>query len=172
MSLSDLDRRVLAALRTDGRATLRDVADAADLPTATVAERVQELEESGVVVGYEPRLDYDSLGYDTRAVFELETNQTMLPNVVARLHDERQVTTVYEVAGKSDVVVLGRYAGSEAVEDQRRALWRIPGVVDVSVSVVERTHRDFDAAPLDPETEAAPDADPDAAPAAVGDEDG
>jgi len=69
------------------------------------------------------------------------------------------VTTVYEVSGSRDVIVLGRYGGSEGVEDQRQALWRIPGVVDVSVSVIEETRRDFEAPPLDPDGDAADDGD-------------
>jgi DNA-binding Lrp family transcriptional regulator len=148
--LSDLDRRVLSALRVDGRATLRDVAETADLPTATVAERVQALEDRGLVVGYEPRVAYDHFGLDTVAVFELETNQTMLPNVVARLEEARGMQSVYEVAGAVDVVAIGRYDGVEAVEEQRQALWSVPGVVDVSVSSVERTVREDGPVPLDP----------------------
>ena len=132
MTLSATERQVLAALTADGRATLRDVADAADLPTATVAETVQALEDRGVVTGYRPDVDYAELGYETVAVFRVGLNQSMLPTVRRRLVDERLLTTVYEVAGAFDVVAVGRYEGDEDVEAQRRALWAIPGVTDVS----------------------------------------
>ena len=148
MTLSATERQVLAALTADGRATLRDVADAADLPTATVAETVQALEDRGVVTGYRPDVDYAELGYETVAVFRVGLNQSMLPTVRRRLVDERLLTTVYEVAGAFDVVAVGRYEGDEDVEAQRRALWAIPGVTDVSASIVETARRDFAPAPL------------------------
>jgi DNA-binding Lrp family transcriptional regulator len=151
MRLDGLDRTVLEVLLAHGRATLRDLAQEADLSTATVADRVQALEDDGVVTGYTPRLDHERLGHSEAAVFRVTVNQSMLPTVRRRLADADRLVTVYEVTGDVDVVAIGRFRSSEDVEEQRRALFRVPGVTDVATARVERTVRDHADPPLAPD---------------------
>ncbi|MFC3476676.1 Lrp/AsnC family transcriptional regulator [Halobacterium litoreum] len=62
--LDELDRRIIHALQQDARgASSQTIADAAGVSASTVRNRIQRLEESGVVRGYHADVDYERAGY-------------------------------------------------------------------------------------------------------------
>lgn len=68
MATDDFDRideGILALLRGDARnVTTASIADELGLAASTVATRISSLEDSGVITGYWPAVDYERLGYD------------------------------------------------------------------------------------------------------------
>ena len=66
-TLDAIDRRILALLSADGRASYQSVADRVGLSRPAVMERVKRLEESGYITGYGAQLDRKKLGYPVTA---------------------------------------------------------------------------------------------------------
>ena len=62
LSLDDIDRRILAALQEDGRATALQLAERAGLSASPCARRVRLLEAAGVIKGYVAVLDQVAVG--------------------------------------------------------------------------------------------------------------
>lgn len=62
-TIDGLDRQILAHLQSDGRMTNVDLAQRIGLTAPPCLRRVRSLEESGVIQGYNARLDQASLGY-------------------------------------------------------------------------------------------------------------
>lgn len=118
----DLDARILTALGRNGRATIREIARTTGAPATTVRERVRALEESGVIQGYAPRLDYEALGYELTAVFRLSVDRDALGALTERLRDEARIIAVYEVTGRFDVVAIGKYTDADGMNEQARRL--------------------------------------------------
>ena len=58
--LSELDRRLLSALREDGRAPVAELARRLGVARATVTARIYKLVASGTIVGPAARLPRDS----------------------------------------------------------------------------------------------------------------
>lgn len=68
--LDDVDRGILHALQRDARnVTTADIAEQVPVSASTVRNRIQNLEESGVIDGYRPTLNYERAGYQLRVVF-------------------------------------------------------------------------------------------------------
>lgn len=68
--LDAVDRGILHALQRDARnVTTADIADQVSVSASTVRNRIQNLEESGVIDGYRPTLNYERAGYQLRVVF-------------------------------------------------------------------------------------------------------
>jgi len=62
--IDDLDRRILHALQTNARdASATEIADCADVSARTVRNRIERLEERGIVSGYHVDIDYERAGY-------------------------------------------------------------------------------------------------------------
>lgn len=62
--LDELDRWILHALQRDARRTSSgDIADRAAVSASTVRNRIQRLEEQGVIRGYHADVDYEQAGY-------------------------------------------------------------------------------------------------------------
>jgi DNA-binding Lrp family transcriptional regulator len=62
-SIDDIDKQILANLQTDGRMTNVELASKVGLTAPPCLRRVRGLEESGVIQGYNARLDQAALGY-------------------------------------------------------------------------------------------------------------
>jgi len=68
--MDDLDRgdmAILHALQDDARnATTESIGERVNLAASTVAARIKNLEENGVITGYEPKIDYETAGFEQR----------------------------------------------------------------------------------------------------------
>ena len=71
--LDDVDHRLLALLRRDGRTSQEELSRALNLSRPAVRERMRRLESLGVVTGYTIVLDWESLGYPILALVNVRT---------------------------------------------------------------------------------------------------
>lgn len=64
VDLDDIDRCILYALQEDSRRmSASTIADRVDVSARTVRNRIERLEESGVINGYRLDVDFESAGY-------------------------------------------------------------------------------------------------------------
>ncbi|MBX0324392.1 Lrp/AsnC family transcriptional regulator [Halomicroarcula sp. F13] len=62
--IDDLDRQIIHALQGDARHTsASDIAESLDVSARTVRNRINNLEEDGVIRGYNVDVDYEAAGY-------------------------------------------------------------------------------------------------------------
>ena len=147
MTYENLDAKLVNALLNDGRASLRSLAEQLDVSVTTISNHLSDLEEAGVVNGYTPILDYDALGYDVTAVLQLKVEGNALPEVTERLMEHKQMTSVYEVTGDYDIVVIGKFKDTDGMNDQIKALLVDPDIKESNTSVVLNAaceHRQFE----------------------------
>ncbi len=62
-NLDGIDRRIVRALREDGRISLLDLAASVGLSPTPIARRVRRLEEAGIITGYAALIDETALGF-------------------------------------------------------------------------------------------------------------
>jgi DNA-binding Lrp family transcriptional regulator len=135
MTYEDLDRRLVNALLRDGRASQRGLAEELDVSVTAVSNHLSTLEERAIR-GYVPALDYDELGYDVTAVVRLRVEGDALPELAERLADEPRMVSVYEVTGDHDIVAVGKFADTDDMNRQIKALLTDPAIEATNTSVV------------------------------------
>ena len=135
MAYEDLDRRLLNALLADGRASQRSLAEAVDVSVTAVSNHLDDLEEE-TIAGYEPRLDYDALGYDVTAVIQLKVDGSALPDITERLREHQQMISVYEVTGDHDVVAVGKFRDTDDMNDAIKTLLADADIRESNTNVV------------------------------------
>lgn len=92
-NLDDVDRGVLHALQRNAReATAADMGSSVGVSASTVRNRMEHLEEAGVIRGYHPEIDYEKAGFElhlfvvcrapTAKRSELATEALELPGVI------------------------------------------------------------------------------------------
>src|SRR3546814_7919961 len=88
----DLDRRIMAHLRSDGRASLAKIAVALGVARGTVQTRLDRLLATGTLLGFTARVreDYDALGI--RAVMMIEVTGKSTTQVIRRLRSEEHTS--------------------------------------------------------------------------------
>jgi DNA-binding Lrp family transcriptional regulator len=149
MTYENLDRKLVNALLDDGRASLRSLAEDLDVSVTTVSNHLSDLEDQGIIQGYTPKIDYDSLGYDVTAILQLKVEGSALKEVVDNLQDHRQMLSVYETTGNHDIVAVGKFADTDDMNDEIKSLLTHPDIKESNTSVVLNTAKEHDQFELD-----------------------
>ena len=100
----DLDRRIIAHLRVDGRASLAKLADALGVARGTVQNRLDRLLETGVLLNFTVRVreDYDDLS--VRAVMMIAVTGKSTTQVIQRLRGIAEIRTLHTTNGNWDLI--------------------------------------------------------------------
>jgi len=151
MTYENLDEKLINALLDDGRASLRSLAERLDVSVTTVSNHLSDLEDRGVIRGYTPKVDYDELGYDVTAIIQLKVEGSALPEITDRLRGHQQMVSVYEVTGDHDVIAIGKFRDTDAMNDQIKELLVDPDIKESNTSVVLNTVLENEQFPLDVE---------------------
>lgn len=135
MEADDIDRRILTGLLANGRATTSELAAVADVDDTTADWHKDVLEAVEVISGYEPRLDYELLGYDLTAILRLDTVPSARERLTATLEAKPTLHTVYEVTDGHDIFAIGKFTDRDALERFRDELRADEGVIAVDIDV-------------------------------------
>lgn len=136
--LDAVDKKLLSALQINGRTTVGELAELVSLSQSPCWRRVRQLEESGLIEGYNARLSRQKLGYGVTGFVQLQMdNHTpqaaeLFERAVVALP---QVLSCHNLSGRYDyqleVVDVDLESFSEFVRNHIRAL---PGVREISTS--------------------------------------
>ena len=121
----DLDRKIIAQLLDEGRATYAEVGAAVGLSAPAVKRRVDRLLARGVIRGFSAVIDPDVLGTGTEAFVELTCRSRTNPADIAEMvAAEPDVIAAYTVTGDADALLHIRTANPtelEAIVERVRA---------------------------------------------------
>lgn len=126
LSDTELDTRLFALLREDGRAGYTRLADVIEVPRARVADRVRTLLASGdlqIVTSVDPAI----LGVRTIAHLSLTLDVAVVP-FLDTLRPAPEVVLASAVAGRFDAVVEVRVPSPEHLAEAVRRIRAKPGV--------------------------------------------
>lgn len=142
MTYEHLDRRLIRALQRDARRSLRDLAAELDVSTSTVRNHLRDLEERGVIRGYEPVVDYGRLGYTLVTITRIKARGDAIPGIVEDLKADSRLTHVYEITGDFDVLAIGRFRDDSEMNREIKRLLAVDGVEGTNTSVVLEVHKE------------------------------
>ncbi|SDD41331.1 Lrp/AsnC family transcriptional regulator [Natrinema hispanicum] len=70
VALDDVDRGILFLLQKDARnITIAEIAEEVDVSASTVRNRIENLEETGIIEGYFPKINYELANYPLHVLF-------------------------------------------------------------------------------------------------------
>jgi len=135
-----LDRKIIAALRLNGRATYAELGRTVGLSASSVHERVGKLEAAGVITGYHATVNPSTVGLGVTALVGIQPTDTADDNDVAEeLGSLPEVESCYAVAGDEAFVVKVRVPTVDELEYTLGRLRRIGGVARTRTTVVLST---------------------------------
>ncbi|SFQ65269.1 Lrp/AsnC family transcriptional regulator, leucine-responsive regulatory protein [Amycolatopsis arida] len=138
--MDHLDRKIIAELRVNGRATYAELGRLVGLSPSSVHERVGKLEAAGVITGYHAVVDPRSVGLGVTALVGILPSDTADDDEVAdSLAELPEVESCYGVAGDDAFVVKVRVPTVDELELTLGRLRRIPGVARTHTTVVLST---------------------------------
>lgn len=112
-----LDKKILDLLLDDSRLSYRKIAGKLRVSTATIMNRINNLNKQGIIKKYCILMDYDKLGYDIEVIIELRISKGKLFEVEQRIATHPNVTAVYDITGDFDAVVIARFESRKEMDD-------------------------------------------------------
>jgi Lrp/AsnC family transcriptional regulator, leucine-responsive regulatory protein len=144
--LDDIDRKILALLRENGRRTFADIGAQVSLSVAAVKRRVGRLERDGVITGYTARVDTSMFGDAIEVLMEVYCADRTSPGDIHHTFEHLdEVVTASTVGGEADVLVRLRVDGVKHMEEVVEQVRRDPNVVRTRTMLVLSTFIDRSA---------------------------
>ena len=147
--LDDIDRRIIAALKSDGRATNQRIARSLRISPATVGARIRRLENMNAmrVVAV---ADFAALGYQVLLAIGIEVQGRPAQQVAQELAALPEVFAAHLVTGARAVEILVALHDLDELEGfLLRDLAKIRGIRALAAGIAADVIKyDFDRAPI------------------------
>lgn len=132
----ELDHRLIAVLREDGRAPISKLATILGVTRATVQTRLDRLLESGAVLGFTLRFrqDYDSS--TIRAIMMIEVTGRSTTAVIKQLRGLPELHSLHTTNGSWDLIAEIRAPSLSDFDRVLREVRTIDGVLNSETSIM------------------------------------
>jgi DNA-binding Lrp family transcriptional regulator len=137
--VDETSQKVLEEYLQDSRQSFREVARKIGISSGTVANRIKDLEETGVIKKYTTQLDYEKLGYELTAITEIIVSEGMMIEVGNEISTIRNAINVYNVTGDSDILVIAKFRTRQELSDFTKTILKMSHVVRTKTHVVLNT---------------------------------
>lgn len=137
--IDETSRKVLAEYLQDSRQSFREVARKIGISSGTVASRIKDMEENGIIKKYTTLLNYEKLGFELTAVTEITVSEGMMIEVGNEISKIDHTVGVYNVTGDSDILVIAKFRSRAALSDFTKTILKLENVVRTKTHVVLNT---------------------------------
>lgn len=137
MQLDEIDKRIIASLVSDARASYAEIGAIVSLSAPAVKRRVDRLRSAGVIRGFTAIIDPAAIGWTTEAFVELFCTGRTTPAqlaVAAKRHPE--VVGAYTISGRADALVHLRAADIGHLEQALERLRAEPFITSTHSMIV------------------------------------
>ncbi|GLZ09916.1 AsnC family transcriptional regulator [Actinomadura sp. NBRC 104425] len=137
MRLDEIDRRIVAQLLENGRASYAQIGDAVGLSAPAVKRRVDRLRADGVITGFSAVVDPAALGWTTEAFIEIFcTGATSPEEIYASIRNHPEVVAGYTVSGDASALVHVRARDIQHLEQALERLRREDNITATKTAIV------------------------------------
>jgi DNA-binding Lrp family transcriptional regulator len=137
LRLDELDRRIVAQLLEQGRASYAQVGQRVGLSAPAVKRRVDRLRADGVITGFSAVVDPAALGWTTEAFIEIFcTGATSPEEIYSSVRKHPEVVAAYTVSGDASALVHVRVRDIRHLEQALERLRREDNITATKTSIV------------------------------------
>ena len=140
--ISNLEKRILTVLNQNARKSFRQVAKEAGVSITAIYNSVKKLEQSGVIKGYIPLIDSESLGINLVVLIALRVDQGNDQNVQEKIAQYPQVRAMYKITGEWDHILICYFEGLKDLDEFIKNQLSLPGMERIISNVVLNVVKD------------------------------
>jgi DNA-binding Lrp family transcriptional regulator len=135
MSSTEFDKGLIKLLLSNGRASLRTLAEELNVSVTTVSNSLDGLEDTGIIDGFVPKINYNTLGYDLTAVVQIDTRGNKISGVLVDIKSCNQFINLYTLNDGS-IVAIGLFRDISEMNTYLKSIRANDQVRGISTSVV------------------------------------
>ena len=139
--MDDLDQRLIADLRRDGRASVLTLAERLGVSRATVRARLGRLQAEGEILGFTVITRGDAADAPVRGLMLIGIEGRGGDRIMARLAGMTQVTAVHSTNGRWDLIVELAAQSLAELDDVLRRIRELEGVVTSETNLLLSSRR-------------------------------
>ena len=138
--LDDLDIKILRTLQKNGRTKRNKLAEEVGLSIPSVSERLNKLEEKGIIEGYYTKLNRKAFGYDITAyIYVLMESSKHYPALISRVDKISEILECHSILGDGSHILKAVVKNREALEKLLSQTQSFPGVTSTKTTYVLST---------------------------------
>jgi DNA-binding Lrp family transcriptional regulator len=139
--MDDTDRRLIALLRQDARASVASLAKELGVARGTVQNRMARLERDGVIVGYTVRLKPQVEETGIRAFTTIAVEGNLTDEVIRTLRGDPAVSALHSTNGRWDIVAELQTGSLEEFDRVLARIRQVEGVASTESSLLLSTFK-------------------------------
>jgi len=116
-ALDGVNRHILAVLSKDPRLGISELARRVSMSAPAVRERVNRLEESGIIRGYRLDIDPSAVGLPVAAWVRIRPGPGQLPKIADLAADTPEVSECHRISGDDCFLLKVHVSAIEALEE-------------------------------------------------------
>lgn len=125
--LDDLNRKILLELQKNARISNAEIGRRIGLSAPAVAERIEKLEADGVILGYQPVIDYDRLGLPVKVFIQFKSTSMKHAEMVKVIDKMPQVAEWNAITGDCCMLLKVVVASTKELENVIEELGKYGG---------------------------------------------
>jgi len=142
--IDELDLKIIKELQKDARKSYREIAEKLKVAEGTIYNRVNKLQELGVIKRFIPDIDFSKLGYDLVAIIGVIVEGGYLPEIEKKIAKKSNVSAVYDVTGEYDAIIIAKFRDRDSLNKFVKGILAMQNVkrtyTMVVLNVVKETH--------------------------------
>jgi Lrp/AsnC family leucine-responsive transcriptional regulator len=115
-ALDGVDLRILTELQTDARISLAELGRRVGLSAPAVADRVQRLEDTGVITGYRAEVDPEAIGFPVTVMVRINPAVRELPRIAKIAEEIPEIVECYRITGDDCFYLIAHLRDVERLE--------------------------------------------------------
>jgi Lrp/AsnC family transcriptional regulator, leucine-responsive regulatory protein len=118
MMLDEIDIKILNMLQDEGRTKRNVLAEKVKLSLPSLSERLNKLEEKGIITGYYTKLNLKNFGLDLMVFITIHTDSSKhYKSFAENVKNTAEILECYAVLGEGSHVMKALVKDSEALEN-------------------------------------------------------
>lgn len=137
--LNKEDEKLLALLQRDARASISDLARALQLSRTTIQNRLQKLQDNGIIKGFTVELGESYLSNLVSAHVSIKVKQKLTARTNVELRQMPQIAALYAISGEYDLIAIVQAQTTEQLSHLLDDIGNLEGVERTTSSVILET---------------------------------
>ena len=131
-----LDLKIVKCLSEDARCTYKHIAEEAGVSEATVKNRIDKLQEDGIIKKFTVIMDYHKLGRAIKAFIGLKVQPASIAEIVKTMEKNPDVHVLYRTSGDVDLLIEVIFEQMEDLNEFLETQLALDGILGTVVTIV------------------------------------
>ena len=116
MKLDTINWKILKELQLNSRRPLTEISKIVGLSSPTVAERIQKMEEQGIIKQYSTHINYDALGYNLCVYISIKIRFGQVENFENYITTVPEIVECHKLTGQDCMLMKGHVKNPKHLE--------------------------------------------------------